>query len=97
MQSCITKVMEAARELLKVGGYFVDNLWHVDDVHFICEQLQLPSISHEEAMEVFVIANTQFDGETGISWPELEKALHVYLERKRVLNSMVEGCPADSP
>jgi|GEM_PF-3351154 len=96
MESHIATIMEAARGLLKAGGYFVDNLWHVDDVHFICEQLQLPSITQEAAMEVFVIANVQFDGETGISWPALEKALHVYLERQRVLSSMVDNCPTDS-
>lgn len=79
------EVLESSREILKMYGYFVDNLWHVDDIHFICEQKKLPKITNKEAMEVFVIANEQFDGETGISWPQLEKALTGYLRRKALL------------
>jgi len=89
-----TKIIEAARELLKAYGYFVDNLWHVRDVHFICEQQELPKIADDEAMEVFVIANQQFDGETGISWPQLEAALRMYLQRKMALSSPCENNPA---
>ncbi len=83
-----TRVIEATRELLKSFGYFVENLWHVDDVHFICEQNNLPLLTDEEAMGVFIIANEQFDGETGISWPQLEKALQLYLRRKKLLNGL---------
>lgn len=86
-----TRIIEASRELLKACGYFVDKLWHVDDVHFICEQKDLPAISDDEALEVFVIASQQFDGETGISWPQLEKALQVFLQRKDILNSLCEN------
>jgi len=83
-----TKMVEAARELLKKSGYFVDNLWHVEDVHFICEQCNLSRISNEEAMEVFTIAHEQFDGENGLSWPQLEKALNTYLLRKALLEGL---------
>lgn len=92
MQFQPTKIIEAARELLKACGYFVDNLWHIDDVHFMCEQLQLPNINDEEAMEVFTIANQQFEGETGISWPKLEEALKLYLQRKKILKNTYEDC-----
>lgn len=84
------KVIETARELLRAHGYFVDNLWHVDDIHFICEQKNLPTISDAEAMEVFVIANEEFDGETGLCWPQLEKALARYMSRKALLTEMVD-------
>ena len=87
MNSKNTKVIETARELLRLYGYFVDNLWHVDDIHFICEQKNLPALTNKEAMEVFVIANEQFDGETGLSWPQLENALECYLRRKSLLDS----------
>ena len=87
------KITEAARELLKSFGYFVDNMWHVDDVHFICEQRELPPITDNEAMEVFQIAHQQFDGEAGLSWPQLEKALMTYLHRKAMLHSMSEHYP----
>lgn len=40
------KDVKIARELLRKKGYFVDNLWHVDDV------LQNYSCSKEVAMEV---------------------------------------------
>jgi len=93
MDTNSTKIIEAARELLKSFGYFVDNLWHVDDVHFICEQQELPKISNEEAMEVFIIANQQFDGETGISWPQLEAALRIFLQREGVLSAQCENDP----
>jgi len=87
MKPKTTKIIEATRELLKTFGYFTDNLWHVDDVHFICEQKHFPKLSDDEAMEIFVIAGQQFDGETGISWPQLEKAIHTYLHRRALLRS----------
>lgn len=83
-----TKMVEAARELLRNSGYFVENLWHVEDVHFICDQHDLPKISDEEAMDVFKIAHEQFDGEVGLSWPQLEKAINTYLLRKALLEGL---------
>jgi hypothetical protein len=93
MDTNSTKIVEAARELLKSYGYFVDNLWHVEDVHFICEQQNLPKVSDEEAMEVFMMANQQFDGETGISWPQLESALRMFLQREMLLKAPCENDP----
>ena len=89
------KIVEAARDLLKAYGYFIDNLWHVQDVHFICEQYRLPDITDAEAMEVFSIADEQFDGEEGLSWPKLEKALFTFLHRKAVFHDMC-GAKTDS-
>lgn len=88
MSSAQIKLFEAAREVLKSGGYFVDNLWHVDDVHFMCGQLSLPEVSNQEAMEVFRLANERFDGETGLSWPALEKALRTYVHRRDALKAL---------
>ncbi len=88
MEPHTSKVIEATRELLKAFGYFVDNLWHVDDVHFICEQHALPRLSDEEAMEVFQIANRRFDGETGISWPQIEYAIRSFLQHKIALEDL---------
>lgn len=93
MGSHQTKMVEAARDLLRNSGYYVDSLWHTDDVHFICEQQDLPKLTDEEAMDVFRIATTQFDGETGLSWPQLEKALNTYLLRKALLEGL---CKAQS-
>lgn len=80
------KAVEFARELLKEYGYFVDNLWHVDDIHFICEQNNLPNLTNAEAMEVFVIANEQFEGQTGLCWPQMESAVNAYFRRKALLD-----------
>lgn len=79
------KIVEAAKEILKFHGYFMDNLWHVDDIHFICEQHNLQKLSNSEAMAVFELANDNFDGETGISWPQLEKAVRAYLDHREMV------------
>jgi hypothetical protein len=63
----------------------VGNLWHVDDIHFICEQNGLPKISDREAREVFSIGSEQFDGDAGLSWPQLEKALMTYYKRHGIV------------
>lgn len=91
MEKRTTQLVDAARELLKQAGYFMDNLWHVDDVHFICEQLNLEKLDDNEAKQVFAIALEHFDGETGLSWPQLEKAVQLYLQRKSVLLAMCKG------
>lgn len=76
------KIIEAAKEILKFHGYFIGILWHTDDVHFICEQNDLPAISNSEAMKVFDIAAQLYDGEVGLSWPQLENALRHYLNER---------------
>ena len=93
MEDKNNKIIEAARDLLKSFGYFVDNLWHVEDIHFICEQNNIARMGDEEAMEVFAIAKERFDGENGLSWPALEKAVHIYMHRKAVLNVMCDSSP----
>lgn len=45
---------EQAKEVLRNAGYFVENLWHVDDVRHVTEE----SISNEQAMEVLSMALT---------------------------------------
>lgn len=88
-----TQVLYSAKEILRVYGYFIDNLWHVDDIHFLCEQKKLPKITNREAMEVFIIANEQFDGEVGLCWARLEDALTQYLRRKALLaDSFIKDC-----
>lgn len=84
------RLVENARSVLRSHGYFVDNLWHVDDIHFISEQQQLPSLTHQEAMQIFAIANEEFDGEVGLSWPQLENALRLYLKRRVLLAEMLQ-------
>ena len=85
------KLIDIAKDVLKQFGYFVDNLWHVDDIHFICEQNELPKISDAEAMEVFAIAKERFDGEVGISWPQLDQAVRAYIQKKTILSNAYES------
>ena len=88
------KIIETARELLSSFGYHVGNLWHVDDIHFICEQNDWPKLNDSEAREVFNIASDQFDGNVGISWPQLEKALRLYYQRNAIsLTNQPESAP----
>jgi len=91
MRSESDKIIEVAKELLRQYGFCVEQLWHVDDVHFVCEQNNLPKISDEEAMEVFAIAKAQFDGECGISWPQLEKAVQVFVKQKSLVEDPCEN------
>lgn len=85
-----SQIINAARGILKAHGYFVDNLWHTDDIRFISEQQELGSISEEDALAVFDIANEYFDGENGISWPQLERALRIYLQRREALHRVYQ-------
>ncbi len=92
MSKKYVEIIDTSRELLKSFGYFVDNLWHVDDIHFICEQKKLPHLTDKQAMEVFMMANRQFDGENGLGWPQLENALNIYMQRKTLLcDTMAEN------
>jgi hypothetical protein len=86
--------VEAARELLRSAGYFVEKLWHVDDVHFIAEQLGLDKLDDAEAQQVFEIASNLFDGETGICWPQLERALQIFLHQRKSLRAICERATA---
>lgn len=75
-------MVEAAKNILKLAGYYTEKLWHADDIRFICEQLELPKLEDKEVEAVFVIVGSLFDGESGISWPQLERAIHLYFQKK---------------
>ena len=76
------RLVELSRDILKLQGYFVDNLWHIDDIHFLCEEKNYAILSDSEAMQVFQIAAQGFDGEFGFGWSQLEKALEKYMVQK---------------
>lgn len=88
MQQVTNKLVESARLLLKEYGFFVEHLWHVDDVHFLCEQRGWPLLNHEEAKEVFVIFSELYDGESGMTWPKLEQATQLYLAQAGRIQKM---------
>lgn len=89
-----TDIVEVAREVLRAAGYFVEKLWHVEDVHFLAEQLGLDRLDDDEARQVFDIASEQFDGEAGINWPQLERALQIFLMRRKALRAICAGAAA---
>ena len=41
------KEIEKAREVLREAGYYVDNLWHIDDVRTLFE-----NVTDEQAQEI---------------------------------------------
>ena len=79
MQDLTIKFIESAKDILTSYGYFMEHLWHVDDIHFLCVQRGWPTLNHEEAMSVFVIFSELYDGELGMTWAKLEQAVQVYL------------------
>lgn len=78
-------MIDAAINVLRTAGYYTEKLWHADDVRFICEQLELPQLQRHEVETIFEIVGNLFDGETGISWPQLERAVHVFFQKKQAL------------
>lgn len=87
----IQKFIHVAREVMKAEGYFVENLWHVDDVHFLCEQRGWPQLRHEEATAVFTVFSEIFDGECGLTWEKLEQATQIYLAQQGQLQQMLHN------
>lgn len=85
MYAEMVKLVEMAREILRSEGYFVDNLWHVDDVHLICDDKGYPKLSNEEAMEILKTANENFEGEFGVNWPQLERAVASYIVGNKLI------------
>lgn len=79
MENTTIRFVEAAKNILQEYGYFIQHLWHVDDVHFLCEQRSWPKLDHEEARAVFLIFSELYDGELGMTWAKLEQATQVFL------------------
>lgn len=84
------RFVAAAKDILKTAGYYTDKLWHASDVHFLCEQLEIPPLQDHEISEIFTICGQLFDGDVGLNWPQLERALQVYLQRQPTLNQCQE-------
>lgn len=79
MENINLRFVETAKQVLQDYGYFIQHLWHIDDVHFLCEQKNWPTLTHEEAKSVFLIFSELYDGELGMTWNKLEQATQVYL------------------
>ena len=65
-----------AKQALKQAGYFVDNLWHVDDVKNATEV----SISTEQAMRVLSMALTN-DNTTHQIWGAIQISIDLVTDK----------------
>lgn len=62
-----------AKQVLREAGYFVDNLWHVDDVKNATEV----SLSANQAIQVLSMALTN-DNTTHQIWEAIQMATEIY-------------------
>ena len=60
------KEIEKAREVLREAGYYVDNLWHIDDVRTLFE-----NVTDEQAQEI-LDASLQNDATFDQIWLAIE-------------------------
>jgi hypothetical protein len=65
-----------AKQALREAGYFVDNLWHVDDVKNATEV----SLSTEQAMQVLSMALTNNDTTDQI-WLAIKMSIDILNEK----------------
>jgi hypothetical protein len=63
------------RTLLKEFGIYAGKIWHVNDVHTLCEKNNLPQISHHDAMNVFEHAARQNAGRMPLTTTQIEQTL----------------------
>ena len=88
MRDQMTKLAGLSKDFLRSHGYFTENMWHIEDVHFLCSEKNYPFLSDAEAMQVFYFASSNFEGEYGLNWKKLAMALDSYMERKNLLTNL---------
>jgi hypothetical protein len=65
-----------AKEVLRNAGYFVDNLWHIQDVYNVAEG----NIQKDQAMQVLSIALTN-DATNEQIWYSIKVAFDILTEK----------------
>ena len=75
MEKEMEKEIEKAREVLREAGYYVDNLWHIDDVRTLFE-----NVTDEQAQEI-LDASFQNEATFDQIWMAIECAIDINLER----------------
>ena len=68
--------IEQAKQVLREAGYFVDNLWHVDDVKNATEV----SLSANQAMQVLSMALTN-DNTTHQIWEAIQISTEILTDK----------------
>ena len=84
----VKKLIQASLDILKDCGYFTHCLWHVEDIHLLCEQRNWPTLTHEEAKAIFAIFAELYEGDQGMTWSKLEQAVEVYLAQQGKVKGM---------
>ena len=67
-----------AIKILEYQGYFTAELWSGKDIALLCEQEGFPLPSNRQCQEIFARLQHNYDGDMGISWPVLRRAVHEY-------------------
>jgi hypothetical protein len=67
-----------AKQVLKEAGYFVDNLWHIDDV----KNAKEVSLSKEQAMQVLSMALTN-EATMEQIWMSIQIATEILTEQNK--------------
>lgn len=65
-----------AKEVLRNAGYFVDNLWHIQDVYNVADG----AIQKDQAMQVLSIALTN-DSTTDQIWHSIKVGIDIVTEK----------------
>ena len=72
--------IEKAKEVLRDAGYFIENLWHKNDIDDICIQNDISELSHKEIKEFWEYYNKNFNAEIGMNLESLEVSLIEFIE-----------------
>jgi hypothetical protein len=65
-----------AKEVLRNAGYFVDNLWHIQDVYNVCDG----NIQKDQAMQVLEMALTN-DATTDQIWHAIKVGVDIVTDK----------------
>lgn len=84
----VERLIESSIDILNDAGYFTQCLWHVNDIHLLCEQRGWPVLTHQEARSVFAIFAELYEGDQGLTWAKLEQATQVYLAQQGKIKQM---------
>jgi hypothetical protein len=76
------KIIEATAEFLKPFGIYLGRVWHLDDIHRLCQRHGLKRLTNKEVHEVFELASEHNSGRLGITKVQLEAALLTYLQSR---------------
>jgi len=72
--------IEEAKKLLEDDGYLTMGMFHKDDIHALCDEHELPTLTDKQAKEVLQLVGSKHDAEVGINWDVLRFWIEQYCE-----------------